>query len=162
MTRRRTQSPYAPLAAWLGIYMKTAEMLASSAHVIGHRTGRMLLAGPNPGRADRREFALMGREKVAASYASSSAMAASLLDASLRLWSRTLATQLDTIAATAALASSRTAAQAMTRHATLVRAMARSPLSASASATTAARVIARGIAPVHARATANSRRLSKR
>ena len=66
---------------WNTLAMKTAEMMLASAQVIGHRTGRMALAGPAPSARDRREFALMGQEKVEASAQSVQAMAAHLLSA---------------------------------------------------------------------------------
>jgi hypothetical protein len=41
-------------------------MMSASAQVIGHRTGRMALAGPAPNARDRREIALMGQQKIEA------------------------------------------------------------------------------------------------
>ncbi|MEP7062890.1 MAG: polyhydroxyalkanoate granule-associated phasin [Betaproteobacteria bacterium] len=162
MRRRRVTSAAAPLAAWLGVYWKAMEMSAASAHVIGHRTGRMMLAGRDPGPADRREFAMMGREKVLAAQASSAAIATSLFAFNLQLWSRAVDSQLRTAAAVASLASSRSIGQALARQAKLARTMGEAPLSAGETAAAAARVVARGMAPLHARSTANSRRLAKR
>ena len=71
MSRRRSSGMSSPLLNWFSIGMKTAEMFASSAQVIGHRTSRMMLAGSKPSDADRREFGLMGQEKVEAAIESS-------------------------------------------------------------------------------------------
>jgi hypothetical protein len=51
-----------PFSVWTDVALKTCEMMVASAEVIGHRTGRMAVAGPIPNASDQREFALMGRE----------------------------------------------------------------------------------------------------
>jgi hypothetical protein len=150
-----------PLFNWISIGMKTAEMFASSAQVIGHRTSRMMLAGPNPSGADRREFGRMGQEKVEAAIESSCAMATSLFATNLQIWSRMAQAQLSTAAAMAALATSRTRAQAIARHAAVVRIASRPPLTTQQASRAAARLTAKGLAPIRSRAVANARRLSK-
>ncbi|MEO8848176.1 MAG: polyhydroxyalkanoate granule-associated phasin [Casimicrobiaceae bacterium] len=152
----------APLSAWLALGMRVAQMYASSAHVIGHRTQRMMLAGPVPSRRDRAEFARMGSEKVEAAMESSSAMAASLMTLNMQLWTR--ATQGSFAAATRALAlaASTTPAQSRARQAALLRAISRASVTPREAALSSAKLIAKGMAPLHSRATANSRRLARR
>ena len=68
-----------PFMFWSDLATKTLEMMLASAQVIGHRTGRMALAGPAPSARDRREFALMGQEKIEAGAQSAQAMAAHMM-----------------------------------------------------------------------------------
>ncbi|MEO6928813.1 MAG: polyhydroxyalkanoate granule-associated phasin [Casimicrobiaceae bacterium] len=160
---RRQASGYgAPLSAWFGLGMRVAQMYASSAHVIGHRTQRMMLAGPVPSRRDRAEFARMGSEKVDAAMESSSAMAASLVTLNMRLWTRAMQGSFTTATRAFELASSTTPAQARARHAALLRAISRSSMTPREAALSTAQLIAKGMAPLHSRATANSRRLARR
>ena len=161
MSRRRSSAVALPLLNWFSIGLKTAEMLTSSAQVIGHRTSRMMLAGPRPSEADRREFGLMGQEKVDAAIESSCAMASSLYATNLQIWSRMAKTQLSMAAALGALATSRTGAQAIARHAAVARIVSHSPLTARQALDATARLTASGIAPVRSRAMANARRLRK-
>lgn len=56
----------APMLMWMDIATKTNQMLMSSGVVINKRVGRMVAAGPNPSARDRKEFHLMGAEKVVA------------------------------------------------------------------------------------------------
>lgn len=51
--------------------------MLASVQVIGHRSNRMLSAGSSPDAGQRREFALMGQEKIAAASESAQAMALS-------------------------------------------------------------------------------------
>jgi hypothetical protein len=87
MPRRKPRSPAAalPLVLWTDLAMRTGEMLAASAQVIGHRTGRMARAGPAPNARDRKEFTRMGLEKVAAANESALAMGRQLGEANLQL-----------------------------------------------------------------------------
>lgn len=163
MTRRRYGgTSLGPLFAWVALGMKCAEMLAASSQVIQHRVGRMMLSGPAPSAADRREFEVMGSEKITAGLASSRAMGRHLLAANTDLWRQMVDTQLAMAAAWTSLATSRTAGQARTRQAKLTRAMTRSPVSAARVAQSVAGLAQRGLAPIHARATANARRLARR
>ena len=68
-----------PFMLWSDLATKTLEMMLASAQVIGHRTGRMALAGPVPNARDRREFALMGQEKIEAGAQSAQAMVAHIM-----------------------------------------------------------------------------------
>jgi hypothetical protein len=63
-----------PFVVWSELAMKTGEMMLASAQVIGHRTHRIAKAGATPNARDRREFTLMGREKVEAAHESAFAM----------------------------------------------------------------------------------------
>ncbi len=49
--------------------------MMASAQVIHHRAGRLVMAGVIPGERDRREFALMGQEKLEAVVESTQAVA---------------------------------------------------------------------------------------
>ena len=129
--RRRTSLPLA-----LG------ELAVAAPQVVAHRLVRLAAAGPQPGKADRREFHRMGAEKVAAFWESWAAMA-------LQGWTvqqRTLAnlqaawwrTWWTPLARPGAGAFGPSAAQSQ-RH--------------------GLDVLSRGLAPVHRRAVANSKRL---
>jgi len=79
MKRSRTPSFTNPFLVWTRLAWKTGEMMLASAQVIHHRTGRMAAAGATPSARDRREFALMGQEKLEAGVESAKAMAAQLM-----------------------------------------------------------------------------------
>jgi hypothetical protein len=151
-----------PFAGWLQLAVKTSEMMLASGQVIGHRVGRMAVAGANPSAADRREFTLMGTEKVAAASASSAAMTMHLFEDNLRIVQRVFNAQLGIATAFASLAMSQNAAQRRARQAALSSAIRRQPMSPSTVAQSATKLARLGLAPIHAAATANSRRLKKR
>lgn len=71
-----------PWLLWSEFAMKSAEMWLASGQVIGTRVNRMARAGHNPSPRDRKEFMLMGTEKVRAATESGMAMAAAMT----RLW----------------------------------------------------------------------------
>ena len=147
-------------ALWTDLALKTGEMLAASAQVIGVRTGRMAAAGPLPSARDQREFALMGQEKFDAACASAVAMGCQWLTVGngwvLQVW-RDL---IEAGNAMHSLVASRTAQQSIDRQAELGRALARSAASASHFGTAGARIAHQGLKPIHATATANARRLT--
>ncbi|MES3013672.1 MAG: hypothetical protein V4750_08110, partial [Pseudomonadota bacterium] len=60
---------FASFLLWQDLALKSGEMLAASAQVIGQRSRRIAAAGANPNARDRREFARMGREKIEAASA---------------------------------------------------------------------------------------------
>lgn len=66
------QSQHRPLnfinsfTIWTELTLKTVEMMTASAQVISHRTARIVNAGLIPATSDRREFRLMGNEKMEA------------------------------------------------------------------------------------------------
>lgn len=128
MSRARTRKQ------WQAVQRRSIETAAAAPVVIAHRLGRMALAGPRPGRQDRREFQLMGAEKLAAAWESVLAM-------SLHAWQAQLAWTLKTCTQwwDAWGAASRLGGHLESAWAGLWL---------------------KGIAPVHRRATANARRLS--
>lgn len=151
-----------PMAVWSGLAWKTAEMLMASAQVIGHRTGRLASAGTQPNVRDRREFALMGQEKMDAATESAQAMATQLTAMNLQFGLRSFQHLMTLSAALMSLASSRTAGQSIARHTYLVRAMTDSAATASTISASALRLAHDGLRPIHARATANARRLARK
>ncbi len=151
--------PANPFLIWIELSVKTSEMLLASAQVIGHRTSRMVMAGARPNPADRREFTLMGQEKVEAALESAHAMATHLTDANQQLWSRAVG-QINSSAQTMlSLTRSRSSSQAIERQTHLVKTMTRSLITATQMSHTAARFAHSGLLPVHSRATANATRL---
>ena len=163
MQRKRGQlSLFNPLAIWSELAIKTGEMMVASSQVIGHRTSRMAKAGPTPNARDRKEFALMGQEKLEAAQKSSQAMMARMLGMNQRLGGRAAAQMLATASAMMALATSRTPGQSVARQAALMRALALSASTAAQLSHTAATVAKHGLKPIHSRAVSNAKRLNKR
>ena len=162
--RRKTRypSPFNPLSIWTDLALKTGEMMVASAQVIGHRTSRMAKAGPAPNARDRKEFALMGQEKLEAARESSQAMAMRMLGMNQRLAGRAAAQMAATTAAMMALATSRTPGQSVARHAALMRTLAQSASTAAQLSHSAATVAKHGLKPIHSRAVGNAKRLNKR
>lgn len=148
-----------PFTLWVELSLKTNEMLVASARVIDHRTKRMVLAGPTPNVRDRREFTLMGREKVEAAIESTHAMASQLTNTTQEFWTRTLGQFNSGSQRMMSLAGSRTPSQALERQTRLLNTMIKSLLTATQVSHTAARFAQSGLLPVHSRATANARRL---
>ena len=152
-----------PLTMWSNFAWKTGEMMLASMHVIGHRSNRMLAAGSSPNTADQREFALMGKEKVAAAVESAQAMAFALLRFNQQFAAIAFRQMFTGAAAIRSLATSRTPGQSVERQTMLLReTMAHSAVATSQLSKSAARVAHRGLQPIHSRATANSKRLGKR
>ena len=115
-------SYFLPLVLWSDLATRTLEMTLASAQVIGYRTGRMALAGAAPNARDRREFALMGQEKIEAGAQSAQAMAAHMMTMSQPWGALAFRHLLRTSAAYMSMASSRTPSQLIARQAALVRA----------------------------------------
>lgn len=163
MKRKNNQPSFlSPLAIWTELAMKTGEMMVASAQVIGHRTTRMAKAGPRPSARDRREFTLMGQEKIEAARESSQAMAARMVGVNHGLGSRAAAQMLATTSAMLALASSRSLSQSVARQAALMRVLTQSASTAAQLSHSAAAVASHGLKPIHSRAVSNARRLNKR
>jgi len=158
----RGYSYFLPLMLWSDLATKTLEMMVASASVIGHRTGRMATAGPAPNARDRREFALMGQEKIEAGAQSAQAMATQMMAMSQPWGALAVRHMLRNSAALMSLAGSRTPGQLMARQAALARALGQSASSMAHASGTAAKLAQRGLKPIHAKATANARRLGKR
>jgi hypothetical protein len=153
---------FAPFIQWNSLVAQTAEMMLASAQVIGHRTQRMALAGSAPGARDRREFALMGREKVEAGAQSFQAMTSHVLNRNQHLAARAFSDMLRSTSALVMLASSRSPAQLFARQMGFARTLERSAVSVADVAKSATRLAHRGLKPIHAKATANAKRLGKR
>lgn len=126
-----TSTSLQPFTLWTQLALRSFEMWHAAAQVIGMRTGRMAAASHPPSARDRKEFTLMGTEKVQAATHANLAMARRLQGSSLHLWSN--------------------AWQQWLRGG-----VALAPLSAEA-----ARVGLAGLAPVHRAATGNARRLAR-
>jgi len=122
----------------------------------------MAAAGAMPSARDRREFALMGQEKIEAGVESASAIAAQMMTLNPLLGPQAFKHMMTGAAAVMSLAASRTAGQAMVRHAKLVRTMTQSAGTSAQLAVAAARLAQHGLKPIHSRATANAKRLGKR
>jgi hypothetical protein len=151
-----------PLTLWTGLALKTGEMMMASAQVIGHRTARIASAGAAPSLRDRREFALMGREKLEAATESAQAIATHMF--SLNQQVGTLAFKQVMAGATGmmSLAASSTVAQSGKIQARLMSdTISSSTHAASRLADSVARIAQHGLQPIHSRATANARRLAK-
>ncbi len=155
-------SYFLPFMLWSDLGTRTLEMMLASARVIGHRTSRMALAGPAPNARDRREMALMGREKIEAGARSAQAMAAQMMTMSQPWGALAFRQLLRNSAAFMSLAGSQTPSQLIARQAALARALGQSAVSMADLSRDAARLAHRGLKPIHAKATANARRLGKR
>jgi hypothetical protein len=109
MARRTTPTTaFNPFLMWFELATKTTEMMLASGVVIGTRVNRMATAGPNPSARDRKEFTLMGAEKVKAMQDSTLAVGLKMQQAQLQM-------------ATAALAPFHTASTANARRLTGVK-----------------------------------------
>ena len=63
----RAPSPFAlfqPWTLWMQWAAQSMEMWLAAGQVIGHRTHRMARVGHRPSARDRKEFLLMGTEKI--------------------------------------------------------------------------------------------------
>jgi hypothetical protein len=83
-----------PSRAQRKLAQQTLGLSMAAPLVVAHRVGRMAMAGTNPSARDRKEFHLMGAEKMAAFYESWAAMGwaamraqQSLAASMLRSWS---------------------------------------------------------------------------
>jgi hypothetical protein len=151
-----------PLALWTGLAIKTGEMALASAQVIVHRTNRIAAAGLSPNSRDRREFALMGQEKMAAASESTQAIAARMFKLSQQMSTTAVNHLVASMAAGVSLTTARTLAQSTRLQAEFIRGM----MSGSAAtgvqiAESVARVAHHGLKPIHSRATANAKRLAR-
>jgi hypothetical protein len=147
----------------MDLAFRTGEMLWASAQVVNHRTSRAFLASPSPSMRDRREFVLMGQEKVEAAAESVTSMSAYLMAMNVQF--ATLAFKQSLTAATAlmSLAASRTIGQSLGRQAKLIHdTVGNSAVTASRLSGSAAHLAHRGLKPIHSRATKNAKRLGKR
>ena len=65
---------------------QATELALAVPQVVGHRLLRMALAGPMPNARDRREFHVMGHEKVVAFWRSWFAMGWAMVEATQQAW----------------------------------------------------------------------------
>lgn len=163
--KRRSKAPRMPanpLALWAGLAMKTGEMMLASAQVIQHRTGRMAAAGVVPSKRDRREFALMGQEKVAAASESMQAVATRMIKLNQQMGAIAFNSAVAGMTGIMSVAAAQTVAQSTKARVELMRdTMSSSAKAASQIADSVARAAQHGLKPVHGRATANAKRLGK-
>src|SRR5512147_2400705 len=97
-----------PLRIWSAFAWKNGEMMLASIQVISERSDRLLSAGASPALADRREFVLMGQEKIAAAAESVQAMAVGWMGLNHQLGAIAFKQMLAGTAAIMSLAVSRT------------------------------------------------------
>jgi hypothetical protein len=121
------------------IATNSVELAFAVPQVLAHRMARMALAGPLPSLRDRKEFMLMGTEKVAAFYESWMAMWLAAVRANAALFASPLLWW-STTTAPAALGFRMSPARAHR---------------------TALTILGSGVAPVHRRAVANAKRLRR-
>jgi hypothetical protein len=151
-----------PVLAWTDLAWKMTEMSVASASVIHHRTNRMATAGRVPSGRDRKEFARMGSEKVAAGMHVAVALSRHGLASYVDHSARTFAHMVEATTALMTLAASQNPNQFLARQPRLARSLSRLTESALALSDSAARMAAAGLAPVHSRAVANAKRLARR
>jgi hypothetical protein len=154
-------SLFNPFLLWTDLALKSSEMLLASGQVIGTRLGRIAGAGANPNARDRKEFALMGSEKVKAATESSLAVATRLQAANYQLMARAWQQWLASAGAFTALAGSRTFGETLSRQNRLFHSLARSSRSQSQLSSDTARLAGAALGPVHRAASANARRLAR-
>ena len=147
-----------PFSVWADVAMKTCEMMAASAEVIGHRAGRMAVAGPIPNASDQRELALMGREKIEAAAESARAMAEFVMTMNRQLGAQAFSQMLTGFS----LAASSSIGQSLERQGDLVRTMTESAITASQLPNSAGLLAQSAVKPIYSRTKANARRLGKR
>ena len=161
MRRRSGPAGARAYSSWLALAKSYAEMTAAATQVIAHRTQRIVAAGTHPDARDRREFALMGQEKIEAAAHSASAVGSELLRINYRSATQAWLAMLNASADMARLGLSRTPSQVVARQARLARTLRNAaPTAATLSAATAA-VTRAALKPVHSRATRNAIRLRR-
>jgi hypothetical protein len=119
---------------------QTIELALAVPQVVAHRMTQLALAGHAPSLHNRREFYLMGAEKVAAFYESWNAMLVEMLQANLKL----------ALSPVFWWWSPWTDARRLPR------------LGFAHTKRTALAILSSGLAPVHRRAVANARRLGRK
>ncbi len=151
-----------PLSVWTDLALNTCEMMVASAEVIGHRAGRMAIAGPIPDARDQNEFALMGREKIEAAAESARAMAEFVMTMNRQLGAQAFSQMLTGSTALISLAASSSVGQSIERQGELVRTMTESAITASQLPNSAGLLAQSAVKPIYSRTKANARRLGKR
>jgi hypothetical protein len=154
-------SYFVPFMLWTDLGFKTLETMFAAAQVIGHRTTRIAIAGHAPNARDRREFALMGQEKMEAGAKSAQAMAAHMLTMTQPWGALAYRDFLRNSAALMSLASSRTLSQLLARQAALALTLGQSAANMADTSKTVTRLAHRGLKPIHAKVVANAKRLGR-
>lgn len=149
-----------PIKVWFDLALQTTEMLLASAHVVGHRTGRMALAGPSPSEHDLAEFNLMGEEKVAAATESFQAITEQMMRFNVEFGRNVVSQMMTSLADLVMLTTSRTPAEVVAVQARVLPMLMFSPFSAMQMSSSLAQLASTGLMPLSTRATANSRRLA--
>ncbi len=138
------------------------EMATAAAQTIHHRTHRMARAGLSPSARDRKEFLLMGQEKLEAAAASSTRMVTEAMAFNQRLARMTLG-QMQAQTAAWSGAALGTPHGWMNAYSRLVQdAFANSQAIGVAVGHALVRSAAAGLKPIHGRARANAKRLGRR
>lgn len=151
-----------PFQAWSALALKTGEMLVASAEVIRHRSARIAAAGPMPNARDRREFTLMGQEKIDATAASAFAAGMRLMALNQQIGTMVLKQLIGGAGSAFALAMQPALVLSGQRQAALLRAaMLNSGTLAAKLGNSAAQVAQHALHPIHAAATGNAKRLRK-
>ncbi|HYD81033.1 MAG TPA: polyhydroxyalkanoate granule-associated phasin [Paucimonas sp.] len=151
-----------PFLIWTTLTLKTWEMMLASAQVIGHRTGRMALAGPAPDARDRREFHRMGQEKLEAAAESLQAIGLRVYAMNQQIALLAYRQFVASVGGFMALAGSRSMAHTAKLQSDLMRnAMSHAASALNQLGGAVARTAHKGLMPIHSRATANARRLAR-
>jgi hypothetical protein len=159
MPRARRWAGRSAWSSWFELGQSYAEMNVAAAQVVAHRTQRIVAAAGNPNTRDRREFALMGQEKLDAAAHSAYEVGSELLRMNCRSGTRAWLAMVVVATDMLSLAASRTPSQAVARQAKLARTLrVAAPSAAAVSAATAALTRA-ALKPVHSRTTRNAKRL---
>jgi len=162
MPRRYSYSPANPFILWTTLAMKTWEMMFASAQVIGHRTGRMALAGPAPNARDQREFHLMGQEKIEAATESMQAVALRMFSMNQQLGLTMFRQMASLWGSLVSLAGSRSVPQMFNAYNNVLNnTMSRTTSSMTQLGDSVAKTMHKGLTPIHSRATANAKRLAR-
>ena len=152
----------APALAWTNFALTSAQMLVTSAQVIGHRTSRLMLAGATPNPVDQREFSMMSEEKTAAALKSAQAMAQGMFKLGQQLAVMTGRQMMAGVPMMMSLAASATPQQSISRQADLARTgLANATETTHQIAASIPRIASKGLKPINAKATANRKRLHK-
>lgn len=151
-----------PLLAWSSLALNSAQMMATSAQVIGMRVQRMMIAGANPQISDHVEMGLMGSEKVQAAAESGQAVARGVMLLNQQLFAMVTRQVMAGLPMMFSLATSFTPSRFADGQARVVRAALANSNAATAKISDAVpRIAGKALKPIHSRAAANRRRLAK-
>lgn len=152
-----------PFLIWSRLALKAGDMAMSSAKVIAHRTGSLAFAGAVPSSADRREIALMGREKGEAAVESAQAVGLPLMLFNQQFAALWFKQMLSGWSALMSIAASRTPAQSVERQTKFVSdTIGDSVVAAKKLSGSGARIARSALKPVHKRVKGNVIRLKRK